>query len=356
MKLNFRLYKILFFSCLVFLKFSWVGFAQIPSYYNAINMSTTGENLKSELAQLITNTQHTSLLYTPEVWNAIKQTDLDPTDNAKVLLLYGSNDNDGLFQTDRTRNVNATCGSSNCIGFWNREHVFPRSLGNPNLGYEGPGSDVHHLRATDYQMNSLRGNKRFANNNGNAQVLGTFFYPGDEWKGDVARMVMYMYLRYGFQCLPNNVGSGFSNVSPLNDMPTIFLQWNSEDPVQTHEMVRNNVLENLQGNRNPFIDNPYLATLIWGGPQAQDNWGMLDGVAFEKPFFSIYPTRTRDYIYVQKDTQTSNFELKVINVSGQILQQQKNMTEVSLAHYQSGMYIIYISNGRKSEYFKVIKE
>jgi frataxin-like iron-binding protein CyaY len=79
-------------------------------------------------------------------------------------------------------------------------------------------------------------------------------------------------------------------------------------------------------------------------------------LSFEKPFFSIYPTRTRDYIYVQKDTQTSNFELKVINVSGQILQQQKNMTEVSLAHYQSGMYIIYISNGRKSEYFKVIKE
>jgi endonuclease I len=330
--------------------------AQIPNYYDPINLNLTGEGLKTELAQLISETQFASLVYTPGVWNALKQTDLDPENSSRVLLLYGSNDHDGLFQTDRTRNVNATCSSSNCIGFWNREHVYPRSLGNPNLGFEGPGSDVHHLRATDFQMNSLRGNKRFTNSNGNAQAFGSFFYPGDEWKGDVARMMMYMYLRYGFQCLPNNVGSGFSNISPLGDMPTLFLQWNAEDPVQPHEIVRNNVLENLQGNRNPFIDNPYLATLIWGGPQAQDFWGILSQDAFETQSFKVYPTVTDDVVFVQNNSQTTGFELKIINLSGQVLRRQKNESSISLSQFPSGMYFIVLSNGQQNQSFKVVKK
>lgn len=356
MKFSKIKYYSLFTAIFFYFSNSVGAFAQIQNYYASINLNLTGESLKIELSQLISETQYASLDYTPGVWNAIKQTDLDPENSSRVLLLYGFNDNDGLFQTDRTRNVNATCSSSNCIGFWNREHVFPRSLGNPNLGYEGPGSDVHHLRATDFQMNSLRGNKRFTNNNGNAQAIGSFFYPGDEWKGDVARMIMYMYLRYGFQCLPNNVGSGFSNMSPLNDMPNIFLQWNAEDPVQPHEINRNNVLEILQGNRNPFIDNPYLATLIWGGPQAQDFWGILNQDAFETQSFKVYPTITDDVIFVQNNTQSSEFLLKIVNFSGQILHQQKNESTISLSQFPSGMYFIVMSNGIQNQTYKVVKK
>jgi hypothetical protein len=165
-----------------------------------------------------------------------------------------------------------------------------------------------------------------------------------------------MYLRYGFQCLPNNVGSGFSKISPLGDMPNIFLQWNAEDPVQPHEIVRNNVLETLQGNRNPFIDNPYLATLIWGGPQAQDNWGLLSQEIFESVRFSVYPTVTQDFVYVQNNTQTPDFELKVMNLSGQVLHQQKNNATVSMNHYPSGMYFIVISSGNQNQSFKVVKK
>ncbi len=58
-------------------------------------------------------------------------------------------------------------------------------------------------------------------------------------------------------------------------MPNIFLEWNEEDPVSEFERTRNNVLQSIQGNRNPFIDNPYLATRIWGGPQAPDTWNTL---------------------------------------------------------------------------------
>ena len=78
-----------------------------------------------------------------------------------------------------------------------------------------------------------------------------------------------MYLRYGNQTLPTNVGVGTTVASDPN-MILLFLEWNAEDPVSALELQRNPVLEGLQGNRNPFIDNPAFATQIWGGPQAQD--------------------------------------------------------------------------------------
>lgn len=242
--------------------------AQVPTYYNNVNLNLTGISLKNELATKIANTHTTYLSYTPGVWNALKQTDVDPTNNRKVILIYGYNDTDGDIRNDRTRGINSNGGGSTD---WNREHVFPKSLGNPNLGTSGPGADAHHLRPCDTRTNSTRSNRKFTNGSGNAKRIGSFWYPGDEWKGDVARMMMYMYLRYGNQCLPSNVANGSRN-SVDNNMIDVLLAWNAEDPVSPLELQRNPVIENLQGNRNPFIDNPAFATKIWGGPQAQDRF------------------------------------------------------------------------------------
>ncbi|UGU14946.1 endonuclease [Sinomicrobium kalidii] len=247
---------------------SFLLLAQVPAYYNGTDISQTGNNLKNELAALITQTHTTNLSYTPGVWEALKQTDLDPGNPENVLLIYGYNDNDGNLQTDRTRDKDSNGGST---GDWNREHVFAKSLGNPNLGTSGPGADAHHLRASDVSMNSSRGNLPFEDASGNARRINNSWYPGDEWKGDVARMIMYMYLRYGDRCLPSAVGVGAQTYS--SDMMDVFLEWNAEDPVSQYERNRNNILENIQGNRNPFIDNPVFATSIWGGPQAEDRFG-----------------------------------------------------------------------------------
>ncbi|OUR97704.1 hypothetical protein A9Q86_15950 [Flavobacteriales bacterium 33_180_T64] len=248
-----------------------LGLSQIPSYYNDVNLSLSDLSLKDELAVKIIATHTNFLVYTPGVWDALKQTDLDPNDSSKVLLVYGYNDNDGEAKTDRTRGVNQNGGS---VGDWNREHVYPKSLGNPNLGTSGPGSDAHHLRPCDTQFNSTRNNRKFTDGSGDASIVGAFWYPGDEWKGDVARMMMYMYLRYGSQCLPVNVGEG-NSVAIDSDMIDLFLDWNAEDPVSAFEEQRNPILEGLQGNRNPFIDNPAFATQIWGGPQAEDKFGSM---------------------------------------------------------------------------------
>ena len=255
---------------LLILVMSVTLYAQVPTYYNDVNLNLTGQSLKDELAVKITTTHTTFLSYTPGVWDALKLADLDPNNSNNVLLIYGYNDTDGNLQTDRSRSKNLNGGGS---GEWNREHSYPKSLGNPNLGTSGPGSDAHHLRASDILMNSSRSNRVYAAGTGNAGITAQgHFYPGDEWKGDVARMMMFMYLRYGSRCLPNNVGIG-NAVSGDSNMIDLFLQWNAEDPVNFFEDNRNVVIEGIQGNRNPFIDNPALATQIWGGPQAEDRFG-----------------------------------------------------------------------------------
>ncbi len=250
--------------------------AQIPSYYNDVNLTLTGMALKNELANKIIVTHTTDLRYSPNTWNAIRQTDADPNNPSNVVLIYGWNNSDSDITNDRTRDNTLQDTGSGEAFVWNREHVFSKSLASPVLvtSSAGAGTDVHNLRAADRSRNTSRSNRRFANGSGTASYITAegYWYPGDEWKGDVARMMMYMYLRYGNQTLPTAVGVG-TPVASDNNMIMLFLQWNAEDPVSSLEMQRNPVLEGLQGNRNPFIDNPAFATQIWGGPQAQDLFG-----------------------------------------------------------------------------------
>ena len=241
---------------------------QIPSYYNDVNMNLTGSALKDELATKIIGSHTSILTYTPDVWDALKQTDISLNDNTKVVLIYGWDDTDSDITNDYTRGKDNHGSGS---GVWNREHVYAKSLANPDLGTTGPGADAHNLRPADSQRNSTRNNRKFGAGSGTPSYITAdgYWYPGDEWKGDVARMMMYMYLRYGNQCLPTGVGVGNTVATDLN-MIDLFLQWNAEDPVSDLEKQRNPVLEQMQGNRNPFVDNPAFATQIWGGPQAQN--------------------------------------------------------------------------------------
>ena len=255
------------------------------TYYNDVNLNLTGVALKDALATKIINTHTNALDYTPGIWEASRATDVNPDNSSEVLLIYGYS---ATGTTSRTRGINDNGGNN---GDWNREHVFANSLGNPDLDAGGtngpPYADAHNLRPSDTQINSSRGNKRFATGSGNSGSVTDGWYPGDEWKGDVARIVMYMYLRYGDQCKPTFVGVGDSSQTP-DDMIDLFLQWNAEDPVSDVEKQRNPFHENTtntyaQGNRNPFIDNPRLATRIWGGPDAEDLWGIYSNTDTEAP-------------------------------------------------------------------------
>lgn len=347
-----------------------VGFAQAGApaypYYNGFNWSLTGIALKNALATKITTT-HTNFLTYDQAEDAIKITDLDPTDvnSTNLLLLYGFSNNicayvdESNFGTSsddndhRRRHKEADSGDQNCA--WNREHTYARALGIPNLDTNEANADVHHVRASDVARNGMRDNDRFFDGSGNSFESGTLWYPGDEWKGDVARMMMYMYLRYGTQCLPTGVAqSGIPTAANDINMVQLFLEWNAEDPVSQYEDNRNTYLGNAsntygQGNRNPFIDNPYLATMIWGGPAAQNRWPTLSTENFNTlANVSIYPNPTKDNkINIYSETELN--EIQLININGQVVQNIKNSNNVpkntyALENLPQGFYFVKLSS------------
>lgn len=324
--------------------------AQIPEYYQSVNFSLEGSELMEELRWLVSSTHTTDLSYTPGVWDALKQTDLDPDNNEVVLLIYGFDDDDGDFITDRRRGVDENCQQSDCSGLWNREHVVARSQANPSLPLSGPGTDVHNLRACDARMNERRGNRRFADGFGNSHITSNGdFYPGDEWRGDVARMLMYMYLRYDQQCLPEFASSGTQNFDPDGIMIDILLVWNAEDPVSEYEIIRNDILEDLQGNRNPFIDNPYLATKIWNGPKADDLWNISSTVEEETAFINIYPTISQGVIYADFSVEEEVL-FSIYHLSGKKVKSGKLSSEINLPDSNGWHFIELIhSTGRQIE-------
>jgi endonuclease I/chitodextrinase len=284
---------------------TFVASAQ-ESYYNGVDLTAEGIELKNNLAAKTISAHTNFLSYTPGVWDALKVTDLNPENSSEVLLVYGY---DASGATARSRNKDLNGGGQ---GEWNREHTYAKSLGSPNLGETGPGADAHHLRPSDVGYNSQRGNLKFTDGSGNSGSVSGGWYPGDEWKGDVARMMMYMYIRYGDQCKPNGVGTGSTSSTP-DDMIDLFLEWNAEDPVSDFERQRNTYHESnqssSQGNRNPFIDNAYLATRIWGGTPAQDSWGIYtsnDNIAPTVPTNVILSNTKTSTIDVSWTASTDN--------------------------------------------------
>jgi endonuclease I len=324
-------------------------------YYATLSLPDSAASLKSQLANLITVTHTTNLSYTPGVWNVLEEADLDLNDNTKVLLLYGYSDTDGNPLTDRTRDVALRNTGQSGAGTWNREHVFPLSLGTPNLGTSGPGSDAHHLRACDTQMNANRGNRPFTYGSGNATAVGQNWYPGDEWKGDVARMMMYMYLRYPTQCNASTVGDGPITFSSFDQMPDVFLIWNAEDTVSDFERQRNEVIFQAQGNRNPFIDNPYLAYRIWGGPQIEDAW--LDpSIGVEETWTDnhyFYPNPSTGWVYFSS-ISTAQTDYVVTDAFGREVMRVEAQNFIDLRGVSNGMYLIRVSDENSTRIYRVV--
>ena len=223
-------------------------------YQNALGK--TGTALKSSLHTIISD--QTRLSYS-QVWDALKATDQDPANSSNVILLY----------TGRSQSKSENGGD---VGDWNREHVWAKSHGDFGTA-TGPGTDIHHLRPEDVQVNSTRGNKDF--DNGGSAVSGApgnytdgnSFEPRDAVKGDVARMILYMAVRYegddAFADLePNDSVSNGS--APYIGRLSVLKQWSQEDPPDSFERNRNEIIfDRYQHNRNPFIDHPEWVEAIW---------------------------------------------------------------------------------------------
>ncbi|WP_372448521.1 endonuclease I family protein [Saccharothrix coeruleofusca] len=224
-------------------------------YRDAIGRS--GQALKSSLHTIIRT--HTKLSY-DQVWDALKSTDQDPNNPANVVLLYSG----------RSQSKTANGGGADD---WNREHVWAKSHGDFGTA-TGPGTDLHHLRPEDVSVNANRGNKDFDNGGSAAAEAPGNYTDADSWeprdavKGDVARMIFYMAVRYeggdGFPDLELNSSVG-NGTAPYHGKLPVLLQWHAQDPPDAFEKRRNQVIyDTYQRNRNPFVDHPEWAAAIWG--------------------------------------------------------------------------------------------
>ncbi|USL42861.1 endonuclease [Priestia megaterium] len=228
----------------------------VEDYYRTA-AGKTGNSLKAELHNIIDH--HTEVSYSA-VWEALKKMDEDPANANNVILLY----------TGRSQAKSTNGGG---VDDWNREHVWAKSHGDFGTAM-GPGTDLHHLRPTDVSVNSTRGNLDFDNGGTeHSEALGNYFdsdswEPRDEVKGDVARMLFYMAVRYEGDVsdepdleLNNTVNNG---TAPYHGKLSVLLQWNAKDPVDDRERRRNDIIySDYQHNRNPFIDHPEWVNEIW---------------------------------------------------------------------------------------------
>ena len=268
---------------------SSISYGQIPAgYYNTATGS--GYTLKTQLSNIIDN-------HNDQGYNAIdgfmSSYDLDnyyETGSNTILDIYSENptSNDPYTFTPG----NDECGNYSQEGdCYNKEHVIPQSVFSSNTPMQ---SDAHQLLPTDGRVNGFRGNYPFGRVNDNnlasqsgisnptqngsklganlnsgysAGYSGTVFEPIDEFKGDIARIYFYFITRYENQV--SNWGSfamfdGSSDQVLQTTFLSILLEWHSNDSVSQKEIDRNNnIYYNHQNNRNPFVDHPEYASMIW---------------------------------------------------------------------------------------------
>jgi uncharacterized protein len=223
------------------------------TYYQTAE-GKTGNDLKLALHNIIKVQKKLSY---SAVTDALKLTDEDPNNTNNVILLY----------TNRSQ-AKSTFGSG--ADNWNREHVWAKSHGNFGTSI-GPGTDIHHLRPTDASVNSSRGHLDFDNGGTPHNECTECRYDSDSWeppnrvKGDIARMLMYMAVRYeGNGELDLELADKVNTYpTPTHGKKSVLLQWHKQDPVDAFEARRNNRIHEIQGNRNPFIDHPEWVDLIW---------------------------------------------------------------------------------------------
>ena len=201
---------------------------------------------------------------------------------------------DGLYSAYSSLNETKDFYTNTSPSKKNREHVWPQSLSGSSTaqlyGEDHGGSDLLHVRLADSNNNSARSSSMFGPIYGTSgyktmsysgstanKYCTNVFEPSDAIKGDVARIIMYMYMHYNIASNVNNL-SGWNEKSWYGEMHINWVMgtqdvkssfallrlWNANDPVSQEEIARNNYAEQHQGNRNPFIDHPSYADKIWG--------------------------------------------------------------------------------------------
>lgn len=335
---------------------------QIPSGYYDTLEGLSGATLKQAVQDIIANPAIVRLQSYADMWEILRDSDRNPENNNQIWAMYVEYPMSKLDQQN----------TSSIVGKWNREHIFPQSRGGfeTALGDTADGiniwtstsanttvdgvSDAHHIRAANGQENSSRNNKNYGNVATSTVYAGPTGTQGS-WKGDVARALFYMGVRFNGLNILNGDPSELSGTDPsgnIGDLATL-LSWNTQDPRDDFEMNRNNIIYNWQMNRNPFIDYPLLADYIYGANFGQPWFAALSSTTFDANAIKVYPNPTTDYIVVSGLTGSSKAE--IYSITGQLIQETTftNETRMDLS-LAAGVYLIKVTNGNQSLTRKII--
>jgi endonuclease I len=331
---------------------------QPAGYYDSAN-GLTGPALQQTLHNIIKN--HTSRTY-DDLWTDFQVTDKKA--NGKVWDMYsdvpsGTPVYEFIFITDQ-------CGNYSKEGdCFNREHSFPKSW----FGGEiyPMYSDLFHLYPTDGWVNNKRGNFPFGVTSGptwtstNGSKVGPSSYPGytgtvfepiDAYKGDFARSYFYMTVRYYGEDSAWT-GSDMTDRSQLKPWALkMLMEWDISDPVSTKETDRNNVVYSLQGNRNPFIDNPAYTALIWGTQNGTEEIVNLN----ER--IRLWPNPVKDFVNVGiSERFPENYNVMITDATGRIVFNKSvsgNPVTIDLSDFSDGLFIMIITGGNDAAASKLV--
>lgn len=287
MKKHFFSFLMLVFAAQMLWAASVTKPALIPAYWSSADGKSGKELWTAVSAQ--TNVGYSSIGY-KGLYTAYLKTDVYPAGHpkaGKIWDMYG----ECAFE------ISNTCGSYKGVcDCYNREHSIPQSWWGG--GTNGIGNDIFHVLPTDGKVNGVRSNYEYGVVNGGTNWVGnkfgsagswstdkktiassagevingsgSVFEPKPEYKGDIARGLMGTIIKWQQSNLTtgNNFFTGVytaqQNFGLTKKAVVLLMKWHREDPVSQKEIDRNNGIQQTQGNRNPFIDYPYLAEYIWG--------------------------------------------------------------------------------------------
>lgn len=260
---------------ILFICFSAVANAALEPYYSPLN-TFSGYELKTQLKEILKKT-HSDRGYSA-LFNVYFTSDADNSydHDGSIMDMYSENPNGRdpyVFSGQKHK-----CGNyrqeSDCF---NREHIFPQGTFHKQYPMR---SDFFHIYPTDGKVNNYRGNLPFGEvshaswtsqngskvgNNTFSKYSGKVFEPIDEFKGDIARALLYFATRYEDEITQwhHPMLNGTNDQVYSNWFIDLLLKWHKQDPVSAHEIQRNQAGYEFQGNRNPYIDHPEWVLDIW---------------------------------------------------------------------------------------------
>lgn len=333
-----------------------------PANYYASLEGLSGTALRQAIQDIIANPAIVHLHSYADIWEILKTADQNPANSSQVWCMYIEQPMSKIDQQQ----------GNSIVGKWNREHIFCQSRG----GFQAASNDIadginvwtttsasstvdgvsdaHHIRAENGQENSSRNNKNYGLVNSSTVYAGPTTTQGS-WKGDVARALFYMAVRFNGLNVVNGDPSEYNGTNPsgnIGDLATL-LSWHTQDPRDDYEMNRNNYVYTWQHNRNPFIDYPSLVSYVFGSNYGQPWSSALSVATLEEEKVKVFPNPTTDYIQIEGITATTR--VQIANVTGQLIYQNTIEQNQRLPlDLEAGIYFVTLSSQEKLTTKKII--